>query len=207
MVWQAWRGSARHGMARRGVAGVVWYVGAWQGTSGLGRVRRGRHGLTHRKENTMVYKWKNNNSLGCKAQAAGEVIEQIEKENGEVTKEAFLDASRPEDAPTHPCFEWNDDVAAEKYRLWQSGNVIRNVCVVIEKDDGAKEQIPAFVNVRENYKESASFVNISTVLSNEEQKKIMLSNAETELKAFRNKYAKLNELANVIGSINEYLEG
>ena len=58
------------------------------------------------------YSWRAGKSVS--AQVAGEVMEMIEKRDGELTKEAFLEESRPEDSPTHGLFEWDDAVASEK---------------------------------------------------------------------------------------------
>lgn len=70
----------------------------------------------------MVYKKYSykHGKTGASAQTVGETLERIEKRDGAVTKEAFLEESRPEDSPTHAMFEWNDGIAAEKYRLEQS---------------------------------------------------------------------------------------
>ena len=93
----------------------------------------------------MVYDWKRN--MPVKAQAAGEYLEQLEKEHGEITPKIVLDASRAEDALLHPCFEWNDGVAAEKYREVQARYLIRNLVVFVERDDSSPQVVRAYVNV------------------------------------------------------------
>ena len=59
---------------------------------------------------------------------AAKELARIRKEEGTLTPEAVVDAARPEDAPLHEEFEWNDSEAAEKYRRQQARTMIR--CLV-----------------------------------------------------------------------------
>ena len=73
----------------------------------------------------MVFELKKNYSwsyggFGVDANTVGKTLEQIEADTGSVTKEKLLDASRAEDSPTHALFEWNNEIAGEKYRLEQA---------------------------------------------------------------------------------------
>ncbi len=152
----------------------------------------------------MVYKeysWKVT-GVGCSAQDAGETISEIEKRDGVVTKESFLEASRPIEAPTHNAFEWNDSVAAEKYRLEQSGQIIRNLCVKIIKD-GKPEKATAYVNVSKTTADKAKYMSLQVALEDGENRNTVLGNALNELKAFKRKYERLSELAEVITVIDK----
>ena len=42
-----------------------------------------------------------------------------------VTPQEILEKARDETSELHKCFEWDDSVAAERYRLQQAGNVLR----------------------------------------------------------------------------------
>lgn len=54
-------------------------------------------------------------------------LERIESLYGSLTPEIVLDASRPKNALFHTLFEWNDDVAAEHYRLQQARTILNNI--------------------------------------------------------------------------------
>jgi hypothetical protein len=69
----------------------------------------------YKRRYSMVYKWKDAARLKTDAQTAGEICEKLEK-NGGLTAKRLADESRPEDAPLHKEFEWNDATAAEAYR-------------------------------------------------------------------------------------------
>lgn len=152
----------------------------------------------------MVYKeysWKVT-GVGCSAQDAGETISEIEKRDGVVTKESFLEASRPIEAPTHNAFEWNDSVAAEKYRLEQSGRIIRNLCVKIIKDD-KPEKVTAYVNINKTTADNARYMSLQVALEDDENRSAVLENALNELRLFKRKYETLSELAEVFTAIDK----
>lgn len=54
-------------------------------------------------------------------------LERIESLYGSLTPEIVLDASRAKNALFHTLFEWNDDVAAEHYRLQQARTILNNI--------------------------------------------------------------------------------
>lgn len=141
------------------------------------------------------YAWKHGKGNGVSAQVAGEVMEKIERRDGQVTKEAFLEESRPEDSPTHNLFEWDDTIAAEQYRLHQSQLAILDIVVTIEKDE-TKQKAPAFVNVVVR-NEKAKYNSVDIVMADEEKRKMALKNAFAELTAFENKYGMYQELSGV----------
>jgi len=139
------------------------------------------------------------------ANTVGSVIEEIEDRNGSITSELFLEASRAEDSPTHGVFEWDDNAAAEKYRLHQAAKTICSIRVVIR---ASPEQEPkprrAFVNiVPADESKRAQYVNVCDALANEETRRVVLQRAIKELKSFQDKYENLSELAGVIKAIKE----
>lgn len=160
----------------------------------------------------MVYQWK---SAGEKypvtAQVAGETIEEITKTLGKgyIEKEDLLEASREENAPLHKCFEWRDEVAAEKYRVYQAGDIISNIVVVTvkvgDKTTELKEPTRAFVSVS-TAKAKGKFVSVESVMSNEDYRKQVLNNAAFELLTFKNKYQGYAELSKVFESITDFAD-
>ena len=146
----------------------------------------------------MVYKWKTPVYSKVSAQVAGEHIEELEKEHGEVTPQILLDDSRPEDAVLHCLFEWDDTAAAEKWRIQQSKNIVGNlVAVSVESSDSEDGEVRAFVNIN-NRNEKASYISTVTALSNKETKQRVLRNAEIELEMFTKKYSGLINVASIL---------
>ena len=148
----------------------------------------------------MVYEWKRN--MPVKAQEAGEHLENLEQKHGMVTPKLIVDDSRPQTAVLHKCFEWNDEVAAEKYRESQAGFVLRNLVTVSvsQKKENQESEIRAFVNVTKD--DDRGFISINNAMQDEDLRKQLLENALTELSTFKNKYQQLSELAKLFEEIN-----
>lgn len=143
------------------------------------------------------YSWRSGHGT-VSAQIAGETLEMIERRDGQISKEAFLEESRPENSPTHNCFEWDDFVAAEKYRLNQSAAVIRDVVVSVEMGEGRSEKVSAFVNIVETpTAQTGAYRSLDVAISQEDTRGVMLQNALKEMESFQKKYSVLSELAAV----------
>jgi len=97
--------------------------------------------------NQVSYKFRDSARIkgGVDAQTVGETLTAIEGQHGGITPSLLVDKSRPEDAPLHPCFTWDNDQAAELYRETEARSIVRSVRVVYPD---AKKSEPAFVHVR-----------------------------------------------------------
>jgi hypothetical protein len=80
------------------------------------------------------------------AQDAGDELARIQAEHGSLTPQTVVDESRPDEAPLHPAFEWDDSVAGERYRHIQANDLIKTVEVIQPDQDEPKAE-PAYVNV------------------------------------------------------------
>lgn len=74
------------------------------------------------------------------------LLEIGDSNGGVIHPEDVVDAARPDTSPLHPHFEWDDSVAAEKHRVWQARQLIRNVHVTVETPDGPT-RVRALLNV------------------------------------------------------------
>ena len=144
----------------------------------------------------MVYRWKLPGVIPVDAQTAGDELQRIYKERGGLNPADIVDESRDSKAPLHPCFEWDDATAAEKYRQSQAALIVRSIVTVEESANGPQE-VRAFVHAQENYHP------ISVVVNSEEQMEELLRTALDELKAFRRKYSALSQLAAVMEAIKD----
>ena len=175
----------------------------------------------------MVYKPKRQYSwlvptTKVSAEVAGAVMEQIEETQGVLTKENFLEASRAEDSPTHKLFEWDNNKAAEKYRLTQSGRYIANMRVTVEIEEaeaisksitfGEKKEgnwpntVRAFMSISKDKTDRAVYINHEKAMSDNGFRDTVLKHAAFELEMFSKKYEQYQELAAVFSAINDFKE-
>ena len=141
-----------------------------------------------------VYKWVEGSKMSGDPNIAGKVCAEL-AEQGKLTPEELVNISRSEESPLHGMFEWDDTIAAEKYREVQARKIIRSVEVVL-----ADSPIPqrAFQTV-----EHKTYQTIESVMGSEQMRQILLNNAKRELDAFRRKYSRLTELALVFEAIEK----
>lgn len=127
------------------------------------------------------------------AEEAYEELESIRMKTGRLDAENVVEESRPETAVLHPCFEWNDSIAAEKYRLQQANGIIRNIVVRQVPTGGEKKEaveVRAFIHTeKENYQP------LKIVLADKDLKRDMMRTALRELTTFEEKYRKLELVA------------
>ena len=91
----------------------------------------------------MVYQWKEGARISFPAQIAGRVCAALEEQNA-LTAQRLVDESRPEDAPLHAAFEWNDTIAAEEWRKHTARHIINSLVIREE----AQAPVRAFFNIR-----------------------------------------------------------
>lgn len=145
----------------------------------------------------VIYTWKDNFRANVKADVVGEVLEKLEQSEEGLTAQAFVDASRPEDAPTHKMFEWRDDVAAEKYREQQARVIINHITI---KYETVPEPQRAYFHI---YHDEPTYKSVGVIKQSEEDMSALLEMARRELLAFEKKYAILRkELKAVFDAID-----
>lgn len=143
----------------------------------------------------MVYKFKPGSRLKSDPQTAGEICAELAA-NDNLTAKALVDMSRPPDAPLHGDFEWNDTVAAERYREDQARYIIR--CII--KVEEEQTPVRAFFNIDRSEPE---YKRIDVILKSEDDTAKLLKTAMLELQAIRKKYCHLKQLAPVFNAIDQ----
>jgi len=151
----------------------------------------------------MAYKWSTNLYAKVKPEDAGREFEQIERENGYITPEAIVDRARPENSVMHKLFEWNDSIAAEKYRTQQAGCIIGALIVTKSETNYTKRAFVNIVSSPHNPQNKPQYIRVDKAFSDPVSKAIILKNAIADLKRFKEKYTALKELSKVFKAIEE----
>lgn len=105
-----------------------------------------------------------------------------------VSPEEVLNKARNEKSELHKCFEWNDGIAAEKYRLQQARMIINLLVVKTERDDEIPIRVYQITSQRNTYQPSRLF------LQQPDEYRKLLERAKSELIAFKNRYKTISEL-------------
>ena len=147
------------------------------------------------------YSWK---SMGfsASAQKVGEELEQIEKQDAISSKNVLTYARQNKDSELYKCFEWNDRIASEKYRLIQASTIISSISFVISEEPLEKQKI--YYKIKTDEKEVGSFKNIKDILKNDTEYLAMCNKVEDDLKRCAEKYNKLikrDDLKDIIFNI------
>lgn len=111
------------------------------------------------------------------------------------TPESVLEKARKKNSELHKCFEWNDGIAAEKYRLNQARRLIQ-LLVVTPKDVSTPVRAFQISSERNKYKPIREFF-----LDNNEYV-ALLERAKSELRYIRNRYKSIAELESVFEAID-----
>lgn len=166
------------------------------GTERRGKVRNGQPRTGLERQANMIYEWKAGSRHKVSAQIAGEVCDELEQ-HGLLTAKHLVDVSRPEEAPLHQEFVWNDAEAAELFREQQARCLIAHI-VVREVEDSAPPS-RAFYNIVTTEPEYES---IHTIFSDPDKSRQLLKKAMQELRSFQRKYADIERLAPVFQAID-----
>lgn len=136
-------------------------------------------------------KWKVDGIFKADANECYREISSLEQ----ITPKAILDFAKDEKSELHKCFDWDNDSAAEKYRMIQAGNVIRMLYIVPKNVDTPP--------VRVLSRTSDTFYQPTrTFVKNQNEYEDLLKRALSELESFRLKYKTLSELEQVFEQID-----
>lgn len=116
------------------------------------------------------------------------------RNGGIVQPEAVVAAAKKPTSAMHGWFTWDDGEAAEKWRLHQARNLLR-VTVEYLADDKAEEPVRVFVSLRSDA--GVGYRRTADVMTDDELRDGLLSEARDDMESFKAKYRRLNELSAV----------
>ena len=134
---------------------------------------------------------------------AKKCYEEISAIGDEVKPEQVVERARDTSSELHKCFEWNDTAAAERYRIIQARSVINHL-IVVKKDSEASnvDPIQFRVMMKNDRSESSGYKQTIVMVKDEDEYRKLLQQAYAELHAFKQKYACLSELSNILALID-----
>lgn len=132
-------------------------------------------------------------------------LKRIAKANGGQLKPAdVVDAARSKDSVLHSKFEWNDGLAAERYRLWQARQLIS---VTVEYIPATESTTRVFVSLSPDRQTSGGGYRATVdTMTNAQHRAILLQDALDEMRRFQQKFAELRELAEVFAAMKQFTQ-
>lgn len=115
--------------------------------------------------------------------------------SGQITPQEVLEKARDVNSELHKCFEWDDSIAAEKYRLQQARSIIINLVYAPKKEEEQSVRCFSLTSKVSTYQPTQRF------LVQEDEYQTLLKRALAELEAFKKKYHTLTELESVFEAI------
>jgi hypothetical protein len=143
-----------------------------------------------------------------KSEIVNRVLEELHEEHGHVTPDMLVEVARPEDHPLHDQFEWNDTIAAEKYRREQARQMIlasKFVCVLkqtrhrpprVVKSQPVRKFLPSL---------EGGFKMRNEVLDSKDNRKLFVERRLAALQSWCKSVVDVEELAPLRESIEEQL--
>lgn len=134
----------------------------------------------------------------------GREISKIERRHGECHPAMLVEAARAESSPIHKLFVWDDEKAAEAYRVYQARRVINQIRVMHVKTEAVG---PAFVHVSrsDGTTRRDGYMATDTALADPALRAGVLRDALRHLEGVRHRYSSLTELAPVWKAVDEVL--
>lgn len=125
-----------------------------------------------------------------KLEVVNQTLLAIKGKSKTLLPERVVNAARSPDSPIHDCFTWDDDDAAEKWRLEEARMLIRR-CTV--KMDGDGEPTPVFVSLMSD-RETGGYRDVPQVLNSKELIRELERTAAIELEGWQKRHAMLTGL-------------
>lgn len=148
------------------------------------------------------YEYKVQRLYDVPAQVVGELCEKLEASEEGLTPKSFVEASRDPKSPTHCMLEWNNKIAAEKYREEQARHIIMNIRIIREEAGPDDYKDRGFVVVHEG---KSAYTTLQKAMSNEEWREHLLKDARRDMECFIAKYRRLTELTGVIAEMEKIM--
>ena len=132
-----------------------------------------------------------------------------------ITPQNVVDLARSADSVIHDDFEWDDEIAGEKYRVIQASAMIRSFVLVRDEEPIQPEQSNGTefsieephpvgkLRALHSTSEPHEYKPCEYFIENKDEYQILLDKAIAELEAFKRRYAMIAELEDVFNAIDK----
>lgn len=129
------------------------------------------------------------------------VYNEIQELGESYTPDEIVEKAKDPTTELHKCFDWDDTIAAANWRRHTARLICCSLQVVVEKSG----QEPITYRLIQNNKTEQAYKPITFTVRNDSEYSRLLKQAKQELKAFKERYAKIAELESVIDEIDRII--
>lgn len=122
----------------------------------------------------------------------------IREEHGRLTPKIVVEAARPENHPLHGSFEWDDSVAAQKWREDQAGWLIRHVKITYKTDPESPPASVRAFHATYHPEVGRAYDPLEEILDDPFQRQLLLSNMQRDWVQMKERYESLIEFWTLI---------
>lgn len=130
-----------------------------------------------------------------KVELVASSLRSMWEERGRLVPEEIVDVASDPGHPLHNFFQWDDAIAAHDRRVWQAGQLIRSVQILVTattNGDQEEFRIREWVPARSIGAGRGSYLPQDVVRNNPEQKERLLRQMRRDLAAVKRRYEHLD---------------
>jgi len=128
-----------------------------------------------------------NIEVTVESQEIGEELSKLKSKDGKLHTKAVVNAARKRSSPLHKHFEWDDNIAGDKYRIWQARHLIGAIVVIYDHTEHS-----GYFQLRVEHE---GYRTLESVLSNEDLYQQLVAQAKTDFESYERRYKEIRELA------------
>jgi hypothetical protein len=118
------------------------------------------------------------------------VLTELYERRGTLRPVDIVTEARADDHRLHECFEWDDSIAADRFRLFQAGALIRRVTIVQGGDD-EQAKVRRFHPTSYIGREPNGYVALEDF--SESERALLLRRMESDWRTLRRRYSHLEK--------------
>lgn len=131
--------------------------------------------------------------------------------SGVLNPQVIVTAARDPLSPLHDQFEWNDDDAAELYRLAQAGALVRRVRITFVRENAGTKELHisttrAYQSRQSQRSPDGGYEGIGAIMGDETKRGELLAQVLRELISYRKRYTELTELQEIWDALDQAKE-
>jgi hypothetical protein len=135
-------------------------------------------------------------------QAIGEGLEALAKDITTISPEQLIEAAKPKKSVFHDAFEWNDTVAAHRFRIEQARSLLASIGTITYEEDEPEQE---FFSVKLP-DEPRTYYTRDAVESSYELQDAALAAAERDMESFIKRYRQFENICEMATAVRDAIK-